>query len=92
MSIESENFAEPEKKYPTAQDLQDLEIKVDGLGRGDIIHEGKHHIGILRRILAKASQDGWEDYLLQSWKEETTEINKLVAQVRLDKAKEKGLL
>jgi len=96
MSTESRNFNKRQetrdKNYPSAQDFQDLEIKVQNLGRGDIIHECKYHLGMLERVLASTSKTGWNDGWLEIWNKEVVEINKLVTQVRMNQAREKGLL
>ena len=85
--MESEN-----RKDPTPQDLQNLEIEVAGLGSGALVHAIEHNIGMLRRIIGHgdAKKNPWPDYLRESWNKTVIDINKDVAKRRLERAREEG--
>jgi len=74
------------------QDLQNLEVVVDNLGRGDLVHEAKYHIGMLRQTMIRASEKGWTDYFLKAWSEEILEIQKIINKVKIQKAKDQDFL
>ena len=88
MSMELGNL----RKDPTPQDLQDIEIRATGLGKGDLVHDIDNHLGILRMLMFTAKRKGWTNNHIQDWDEEVGAINKLIHQVRIEQAKEKGLL
>jgi hypothetical protein len=87
-----ENFDNQEIKIPTSHDLQNLEIQVDNLGSGDIVHEIQAHMWMLRRAMKMSEKEGWPDWLLASWNEESLEVNKLITKLRMEQAKGKGFI
>jgi hypothetical protein len=92
MHAESKIFEslDPEKKYPTGQDLEVLEIKAHNLGRGDLIHDTDSLIGFLRSVLQRAGIDGWSDRLLDSWNKDFGKLERIIHEAKLNRAKENG--
>jgi hypothetical protein len=88
---ESQENLTPQPPHPTSQDLQNLEIEVSGLGRGDIIHLINTHMGILRNAMKQSEKEGWPDWLLEPYNENLSEIRKLILETKMQKAKELGL-
>ncbi|MFA6076784.1 MAG: hypothetical protein WC735_01770 [Candidatus Paceibacterota bacterium] len=94
MGIDSKGFPTPEQRDPTPQDFQDLEIKVSGLGRGNLVHEIDFHMGMLKRVfgLEDSKKNPWPEYLRKDWDEHVREINIVTNKIKMEQAKEKGLL
>ncbi|MBI2627332.1 hypothetical protein HYW72_00185 [Candidatus Nomurabacteria bacterium] len=88
MSIESRN----QERNPTPQDLQNLTIRVDNLGRGDFVHDINGYMSNLHAVMEIAKEKGWTDDYLEIWRRNVGEIDRIIVQVKLDQAKEKGLL
>ena len=76
---------------PTPLDLQNLQIEVSSLGRGDFIHDLDGHLGVLHSAMELAKIYGWTDNYLQIWNEYVGKIKKIIIQVKIEEAKEKGL-
>lgn len=76
---------EEKKNTPRPDDLLNLEVEVSKLGRGDKVHDIEHCMGMLRRIMKQSEQEGWPEWLLNSWNEYYTEINKLIAKIKVQK-------
>jgi len=81
-----------EPTLPTLQDLQNLEIEVSGLGRGDVVHLINTHMGVMRKVMKQSQDKGWTDWLLNAYAENLIEIRKLIVETRLQRAKEQGLI
>lgn len=87
MSIESKN-----EEDPTLKELLDLETKTDLLGRGDLVHKIKSNITMLGWIIEEATNSGWTDEKRTRFKRGIAKINEWITQVKLEQAREKGLL
>ena len=92
MNPDSKKISNPEERDPTIQDLVDIRIKAENLGRGDLVHKINNYLNALEGVTILAKEKGWDEKLRKLWNERVVEINKVIAQVKMEQAKEKGLL
>jgi len=91
-NIGSSKIETPEKRNPTPQDLEELQIRVDNLGIGSFNHRINNDMNALLWTIEEAKDNGWTDKLRNRWEEIVKKINLIIVQAKIDQAKEKGLL